>query len=107
MRILMVSPEYPPISGGVRRYTSNLVDIFNTATQSWTTTTLSKPMQAGGVGVVGQKAYFFSGNHAVTYDDQLNQWSLLYIEPDFHSPVKAAGGKIYGIHNSQLWKVNL
>ena len=26
MRILMVSPEYPPISGGVGRYTSNLVD---------------------------------------------------------------------------------
>jgi glycosyltransferase involved in cell wall biosynthesis len=26
MRILMVSPEYPPISGGVGRYTSNLVN---------------------------------------------------------------------------------
>jgi glycosyltransferase involved in cell wall biosynthesis len=25
MRVLMVSPEYPPISGGVGRYTSNLV----------------------------------------------------------------------------------
>jgi glycosyltransferase involved in cell wall biosynthesis len=26
MRVLMVSPEYPPISGGVGRYTSNLVN---------------------------------------------------------------------------------
>ena len=26
MRILMISPEYPPISEGVRRYTSNLVN---------------------------------------------------------------------------------
>ena len=26
MRVLMVSSEYPPISGGVGRYTSNLVN---------------------------------------------------------------------------------
>lgn len=29
MRILMVSPEYPPISGGVGRYTSNLVNALS------------------------------------------------------------------------------
>ncbi|MEO7047992.1 MAG: hypothetical protein ABI091_22020 [Ferruginibacter sp.] len=95
--------------GGFYPNFTDTVDIYDNTTQTWSAAHLSRATALAGAASAGNKMLFFKDSAVDIYDTSTNTWSVFNISESFGdgSEFVSAGGSVYAIKDSQVWRVQL
>ena len=98
-------------AGGVSSegFFSGKVDMYDNATNSWSSGFLSRPAMLNGAAVAGQKILFFEGSRVDIYDNSSGEWAVAELNQIFSeaSSFITAGDNIYVLNGNTVWRVQL